>query len=708
MDRRGSLPTRRSRGITFGALTRLTLCAVFVAGAALSSSTAHATPRAALRIVASTPAAGATDVAATGFVSLTFDRPVVTLNQVGVANARLPATISPTVHGTGRWISTSTWTYQAPAGLHLATHYQVTVSAGMAAQDGSRLPGPYSFTFDTLRPSVTSITPTLGTQYALPQDKVQVVFNQPVHRASAQGAFSLRVNGASVAGVFSWNDKLIATQPNGAGAVVPPGANGGPNGGPQPPPAPDTVITVHPTHLLPLGGSAEVTVAPGVLGLGGPLPMAAPFRASYRVTGPLSVAGSVPTEGQTAFNANPGVTINFSAPVSQSRIQKAVTIRPKPDYQYVYVNDAGTMLTVSGDFKPSVAYTITINNRPLGTAGQALAVPYTLHFTTQAATPSIALVNQGQDAVYDAYLGANIYAHVVNVPSVNLTLYRLNAGQFREFCVIARIKWHGARPSGAPQVASWSLPSSAPLNRSLLVRQPLTVAGHSVGPGYYLVDASGGSASDHLLVLITRTAVTMKIGQQQAFVWATDLKTGKPVGGEAVRIIDNKSHVWATGATNPQGIFEATVHGLPKQTALAQLNLQAQLSHGTDVSAADTNWNSGIGPWDFSLPYSLYQTPIRLYLTTERPIYRPGQSIYFKGIARRDNDGRYSTVPAGTPVQVQIQDARQNMIYNARLTVDAYGAFNGKVPLSPAASVGNYQISAGIGVSNVAGSFLVA
>src|SRR6185312_9234051 len=123
---------------------------------------------------------------------------------------------------------------QAAAGLQLATHYQVKVASGLTAQDGSALPGPYTFTFDTLRPGVGSVVPTPGTQYALPQDLVQITFNQPVQRASAQGAFSLRVNGAPVAGAFSWNDKLIATQPNGAGAVVPAGANGGPNGGPPP------------------------------------------------------------------------------------------------------------------------------------------------------------------------------------------------------------------------------------------------------------------------------------------------------------------------------------------------------------------------------------------------------------------------------------------------------------------------------------------
>jgi uncharacterized protein YfaS (alpha-2-macroglobulin family) len=700
MDEPRSSRLGRGRGLVPAALTRLILCVAFIGGAALTSSTAHATTRAALRILSSTPAAGATEVPATGFISITFDRPMVTLNDVGVAGAHAAATISPSPRGEGRWISTATWTYQAAAGLQLATHYQVKVAAGLTAQDGSSLPGSYSFTFDTLRPGVVSVVPTQGTQYALPQDAVQVTFNQPVQRASAQGAFSLRVNGAPVEGTFSWNDKLIATQPNGAGAVVPSDPTAAP-------PTPNTVLTFHPSHLLPLGGSAQITIAASLLGQGGPLPMGAPYTATYRVAGPLTVTSSDPTEGATDVDAGQGLTFHLSAPLSQSKAQKAVSISPKPDYQYVYLNDAGTLLTVSGDFKPSTAYTITIGTQVIGTAGQALSAPFTLHFTTQAAAPSVSLVTQGQGAVYDAYLGANIYADVVNLPSITLSLYRLSADQFFHLMSHPPDKWQGAPPSGAPMVGSWSLPSAAKVNRTLLVRQPLTVAGKPVAPGYYLVDAAGGNAHDHLLVLVTRTAVTLKIGQQQAFVWATDLKTGKPVAGETVRVIDAKGHLWAAGSTNAAGVFQETVQGLKSDDSLAQHTIQAQLTHGTDVSAAGLDWNNGIGPWDYNLPYNSYVAPIRFYLTTERPIYKPGQPIYFKGIARRDNDGRYTAVPAGTPVQVQILDARQNMIYNSRLTVDAYGGFSGKVPLSPAASVGYYQISAAIGVSNTGDSFQV-
>src|SRR5205823_1743778 len=135
--------------------------------------------------------------------------------------------------------------------------------------------------------------------------------------------------------------------------------------------------------------------------------------------------------------------------------------------------------------------------------------------------------------------------------------------QFLQYMSNPPNNWSGQPPAGAPLVASWFLNAKASENRSILVRQPLKVGGSDIGPGYYLVDAGpgggGGSGGDHLLLVITRTSVTLKIGQRQAFVWATDLKTGKPVSGEAVRILDNHGKLWAAGSTNAAGVFQSDV-----------------------------------------------------------------------------------------------------------------------------------------------------
>ncbi|MGH2346391.1 MAG: hypothetical protein ACRDG4_14285, partial [Chloroflexota bacterium] len=61
----------RRRGLIPAALARLVLCVAFIGGAVLTSGTTHAATHAALRILAGTPVAGATEVPATGFISIT-------------------------------------------------------------------------------------------------------------------------------------------------------------------------------------------------------------------------------------------------------------------------------------------------------------------------------------------------------------------------------------------------------------------------------------------------------------------------------------------------------------------------------------------------------------------------------------------------------------------------------------------------------------
>jgi len=695
-----------------GSLARLGLASVLLAGALTGAPPARAAS-ATLRILHITPTGGATDVPASGFVSIAFDRPVVRLGDVGVTGSHPAAAIAPAIKGQGRWINSSIWAYQVPGGLSLATRYTVTTRPDLVAADGSRLAGATSFAFETLRPGVLSVTPPSGTRYALRRDSGQITFNQPVVRASAERAFRLLANGVPVPVRFSWASAPIATQPNGSSAVVPSGQGGsGPGGGPPPPPAKDTLLTFRPSVPLPLGAGVQVALATGIRGQQGPLGMASPYTWRYGVAGRLAVLASTPSDGDTSATLGSGVQLTLSAPADPALIGKAVHVSPTLSSQYVSLNDAGTIVSINGDFMPSTTYTIAVDARTLGTAGQSLAASYRLRFTSQPATPAVSLISQGPAVVYNAYKGATVYARVTNLPSVSMSLFRLSAGQFFGLLSSPPQNWQGALPSGASLIASYTVATRAPLNRGYLAGQRLRANGRDVPPGYYLLDAGAGSggglAGDHQLLLITRTNITLKIGQRQAFVWATDLRSGKPVAGESVRVVDSKGHLWAGGTTAADGVFQAPVHGLAADDSLLQHTLQAQLSHGIDIAACSLDWNNGVGPWDFSLPFATYQQPVRIYLSTERPIYRPGQPVYFKGIARDDHDGRYIPLAAGSTVTIAIRDTRQNTVSTQRLRVDASGGFSGSLRLSPAASLGVYGLSAAVGVSIAVANFQVA
>ncbi len=84
----------------------------------------------------------------------------------------------------------------------------------------------------------------------------------------------------------------------------------------------------------------------------------------------------------------------------------------------------------------------------------------------------------------------------------------------------------------------------------------------------------------------------------------------------------------------------------------------------------------------------------RIFLYTERPLYRPGHRVYFKGIARTENaQGRYDVV-AMEPVEVTISNPKGDILYEQSLTTNAFGSFWGELDLEEEADLGYYNIVA--------------
>jgi uncharacterized protein YfaS (alpha-2-macroglobulin family) len=106
-------------------------------------------------------------------------------------------------------------------------------------------------------------------------------------------------------------------------------------------------------------------------------------------------------------------------------------------------------------------------------------------------------------------------------------------------------------------------------------------------------------------------------------------------------------------------------------------------------------WSAGISPYDFanlsdSFAYE-YNREWYGHIYSERPLYRPGQTIYFKGILRHSDDARYS-LPDLETVQVNIYDAQYRQVFSEEMPLNEFGTVNGAVPLDEEASLGAYQV----------------
>ncbi len=629
------------------------------------------------------PPPGATNVPPGGLLAVQFDRPVAALGAIGVAGREAPVRISPPVNAAGRWVGTSLWALSGPGGLAGATAYTVRIPAGLRAADGSRLPRDVVWSFTTARPGVQSIAPQDGAQYTAPGTRVVITFNQPVDQAAAEGATRITLTTAD-GSVTPWRAVTWTWR--------------------------GQALTITPTTPWPLGARVSVQVGTGLRAAGGgALRPLQPFAAGFAVARSLRVASTTPPNGQQGADPSNGVTVNLTAPIDPNTADRAVTITPALDQRWVNAAGDGLSVSIGGSFQPATRYTVLVNTRLRAQFGGALPLPYSFSFTTRAAQPSLSFYNLGPVATFNLYRAPTIYARAVNVSRVNYVLYRPSEAAFARMSA-PDFDWAQATPEGMTTVRRWSVAVRGKPNKGVNVGQRLRdPRGVALPAGYYYLTVSNGDqANDHQLLLITGTGLTLKVAQRQTLVWATDLKTGQPIAGMAARVIDSTGRQVAAGRTGADGTWVAEGLRLQGYQSLLDAPLLAVGHRLGDVAAAALSWNTGISPWDYNLSYATRQPAGRMYLYTERPIYRPAQFVYFRGVARTDDDGHYGLFPAGTSVRVRVDDALGHTIYLKYLRLSAAGTFDGQLLLSGAAALGDYYLSATVGPDTYSAQFAVA
>src|SRR5205085_410164 len=81
-----------------------------------------------------------------------------------------------------------------------------------------------------------------------------------------------------------------------------------------------------------------------------------------------------------------------------------------------------------------------------------------------------------------------------------------------------------------------------------------------------------------------------------------------------------------------------------------------------------------------------------IFLFTERGVYKPGDTVHLKGIARNLNENQ-ATLPAGRKITIKVNDAKDREIFNKAETLSEFGSFAEDIKI-PAGSVGKYRVSA--------------
>jgi uncharacterized protein YfaS (alpha-2-macroglobulin family) len=91
---------------------------------------------------------------------------------------------------------------------------------------------------------------------------------------------------------------------------------------------------------------------------------------------------------------------------------------------------------------------------------------------------------------------------------------------------------------------------------------------------------------------------------------------------------------------------------------------------------------------------------IKTYFFTDRAIYRPGQTVYFKGIVLKI-DGKENTIKTDFKTTVVLNDVNYQKISELQLVTNEYGTFSGTFTIPQNVLTGNFKITDGYGSHSI-------
>ena len=626
-----------------------------------------------LRLTQTLPESGSLDVSSSAAVVAAFNQPVVPL---GADPSSLPQgfSLQPASGGSGEWINTSTYIFYPEPGLSGGVSYTASINPSLTATSGSTLDtNDLTWNFTVGLPRLLELEPSSETSFPLDQP-IKLTFNQPMDASSVEANFSFSSSKGSVNGSFSWN-------------------------------ANQTVLTFTPSARLARSNNYTLLLGAGAQARGGST-IGSENRFVVQTYPDLKVLYTDPYDTGSLSSMYSNLEIHFSAPIQTNAYQSLVSIDPPTANLYVYASD--TAMYISGSFQADTDYTVTVDKDLKDIWGQSLGETITTRFSTPPATPGMDLLYLGTDTYFVRASQPDYYVQATNLDSIDVSL---SAMTLENLLYLLGPDAYNARQSYTPAQGSssnWQAELNLPANTSQQV--PISL-GSDLTPGLYYLTLSapqtmqnGSYGQQKVFLVASNTNLTFKIGSQDALVWATDLNNNQAVANTPLRIFRDDGSLLASGTTDSQGLWHGAVP-TPTQdnyysTYYAVLGQPGEANFGMALSG----WNQEIAPWDFGISSDRTPPAPKIYFYSDRPIYRPGQTVYFRLVARQAFDGRYTPLDLQT-IPFSILDSYGSS-WEFDLPLSEFGTAAGEFQLPEDAVPGYYSISSEI--PNFYGYFNVA
>lgn len=609
-----------------------------------------------LRVEQILPADQTADVSPSAPVVVTFNQPVVPL---GADPQSLPAAFSlePAASGRGEWLNTSTYTFTPEPALPGGQSFTVNLNPGLTSTLGMALENPRSWQFVTSPPRVLEILPNADAKQP-PQPTLTLRFNQPMDKPSVENGVSLAC-GAQAQPLLAWEWNERQTQ-----------------------------VTFTPAQKLPRGSSCQVRVSAAARSHSG-LPLAEEAVSAFDIY-PLLGIDQVPASPKPFYQP---FQLQLSAPLAEDADLAALASVSPPVSGFSVVNYFDRV-DFYGDFAAGQEYVFTLQPGLRDAFGETLQETLNFSGATAPREPTLELPYTGFLFVRPAEPVASARVSTLN----RLELNRSASLDLSGFFALSA-SYDAQKAYTFPGGQSWQ--AQVPYAEQMLPYDlSLTADGGPLAPGVYLmgVFAPEGvnpySADRRMFVVASNINLTFKISARNALVWAVDVRTGQPVSGALVNLYDQAGQRLGGGSTSPQGLWSGPVADFDlSQGAWAVLNAPGDDAFGL----AGSSFNPGLSPWELGLSVNYGGQRPFVYLYSDRPVYRPGDTVYIHGMALDGFYGRYAPLSGGpSGWEIALQYAYQDAQNPQALSLSPYGAFDTSfdLPLTAAPGYWNVEVRA--------------
>ena len=686
----------------------------------------------ALRIVTVAPVGEIRQHQDANEIRVVFSEPMIALGSAPATAAPPWIRLTPAPRGTWRWSGTTIliFTPDPATPLPHATRYRITIDAGAASAAGQRLGAPFTSEF---------VTPTVRMQ-AVRWARRNGRFDQPVTLALQ---FNQRVRPADVvahttarfrthqftsptltaaerarmarldpAGLARYDAKLTAARQAAARTDPVPLRLATTWDRERFPPS-ETMVVLETTTAPPPGTHMSVTLDATMPSPEGPERPPSP-QTTLVENDPVFFVMNLAC--RTSCDPSSYNAVEFSGQVEAAAFARALSVRDitdpaneQPVTPTARVPAAGTDASShhnveDGGFErqpPARTWALRLDPALQAIDGQTLGYPW------------IGLVDNWHEraffsfgdghGVWEAGGGTTLPFYARNFRTMTQFLAPLTRRDLMPRILTLQRDGFQGRPPGAGTLRRLNLRDDAIQSHGLDVSSQLSTAGRglvwaAIEPGEVIPRSRRPTRTRSTIVQVTNLGITVKDSPQSTLVFVTALDTGQPVTDARVSIVNTANEdVWR-GSTNRDGVALAPALRLRDPNNWYELSFLVTAEKDGDLAYVVSDWNEGISPWDFGHSYGLWEATeiLRGSIFTDRGVYKPGEEVKVKTIARLDTPTGIRLMPNGSTLDVRVVDARDREVDRRQIKLNRWSSAEWSWTVPAESTLGMYRIQTSV------------